>query len=98
MSQHTPGPWTAEKRKDRKIREWVIRAPGDFPCISYELASLSGYDPIHDKPNAHLIAAAPDLLDASMAAYELLKIIHDETGKVGAQLRNAIAKATGEAA
>lgn len=41
-------------------------------------------------PDARLIAAAPMLLDAAISAYELLKVIHDETGKVGTQLHAAI--------
>lgn len=37
------------------------------------------------------------LLAAAEAAYELLKVIHDETGKVGLQLRAAIAATKGGA-
>lgn len=36
------------------------------------------------------------LLEAAIAAYDLLKIIHDETGKVGMQLKEAIAAVKGE--
>ena len=84
-TKHIPGPWTAEKLKDRKVREWVIRAPGNPPCISYELASLSGHDPIHDEANARLIAAAPDLL----------KVLRMARAKIAAELQVMVMCHTG---
>lgn len=68
MSEHTPGPWAAEKVNERKIRQWSIRAQGAEPVISYELATLSGHDPVRDKANASLMAAAPEQLAACRSA------------------------------
>jgi hypothetical protein len=90
--KHTPGPWTAEKRKDRKIREWSIRAKSSIhDCGSYELASLSGYDPHRDKANARLISAAPDLLEALRKAVERQGFTNDEL----IEARSIISKAMG---
>jgi len=95
MSEHTPGPWAAEKVNERKIRQWSIRAQGAAPVISYELATLSGHDPVRDKANARLIAAAPELLAA------LQEIVAAADGEGWDQIdadfskaRAAIAKAT----
>lgn len=51
-----------------------------------------------DEEIATLEHQRDQLLAAAEAAYELLKVIHDETGKVGLQLRAAIAAAKGGAA
>lgn len=73
-SVHTPGPWYVEgpdheDSEGRTTGKWAIRAPGQPPsrCISYQLATLSGWDLVHDEANAKLIAAAPDLLEAVAA-------------------------------
>ena len=94
MSQHTPGPWVAEKIKERQIRQWSIRAPGVAPVISYELASLSGRDPVRDRANAQLIAAAPALLEALQAL--LAEESYDDIPlQIWELAEDAIAKATG---
>lgn len=80
MSEHTPGPWAAEKVNERKIRQWSIRAQGAAPVISYELATLSGHDPVRDKANARLIAAAPELLEALRQAAMWLPILTHMSG------------------
>ena len=97
MSKHTPGPWTANKpTRDNGRAEihagcmlvaqafnWMLDAEGDEQCWA----------------DAHLIAAAPDLLEA------LKEIVDAADGAGWEQLdpsfkkaRTAIAKATGEQA
>jgi hypothetical protein len=58
--KHTPGPWLLEV--DKSMRgEWVIRSPSDNSLMGnadyYPWQSGNIYD-------AHLIAAAPDMLKA----------------------------------
>lgn len=61
--KHTAGPWRADK----------LRYPGSIsictdesePWVIAEICSGAGYHgDLHDEPNARLIAAAPDLLEA----------------------------------
>jgi hypothetical protein len=99
MSKHTPGPWVAEG-EDRET--WRIRSE-DYGTICR----------IHDpegpvEHDAHLIAAAPDLLDAleALLAWQRHLEFRDVPGKEGRSLayagdleiiRAAIAKARGQA-
>ena len=62
MSEHTPGPWKAKPAIDP---QWVIETKDTFVC-----QTLGG----NDEPNAHLIAAAPDLLEACEAMLALVKV------------------------
>lgn len=64
-ASHTPGPW------------WIVRRIGDALQVnahhrgegsSYCVASINHWEGDADKANAHLIAAAPDLLEALKAA------------------------------
>lgn len=80
MSNHTPGPWQARKVDNQ---EWQIDAPHGDRSLGYStwscLASVYGSD---DKPregrivaeaNAHLIAAAPDMLKMLKKCYDALE-------------------------
>jgi len=108
--KHTPGPWKVlNARKEdwlgRPLEYWTVTADdGDkWLCASPE------WDPEHEaesEANARLIAAAPELLEAIVLA---LPYVTDAEGfpeqfKPGvvarhvAQIRAAIAKATGEPA
>lgn len=97
---HTPGPWTLEMTEDGDesggygTDSWtgeIITAPceenpdGDQVCQVWPM----------DKANAHLIAAAPDLL----AACEAMAAAKDLLGLMGAQMhaREALKKAKGGA-
>lgn len=97
--KHTEGPWRVEfnSADTMQCRCVEILGGGDLIGSVAYLQSYAGHD-YDDRDevlaNARLIAAAPDLLEAARAAYELLKIIHDETGKVGTQLAAAIRRAT----
>ena len=65
MSGHTPGPWTAT----RNAHGWTIAGPAplpdDYPAMWLIAETVS--DEPEDAPNAQLIAAAPDLLEAVRA-------------------------------
>ena len=98
---HTPGPWRA-KRVDRTTWEVVS---GDFGSV------VTVHDYPHNvqrlSPDAHLIAAAPDLLAALEAAYDSLSDMAEKAPELGIilgdddfrainQARLAMAKAKGE--
>ena len=94
---HTPGPWGID-RDIRRGMEWnnhiVDQRRGYAICF---MAHSDGQAPERDKANAHLIAAAPELLDAINS---LCDRIDDEgcTPLDWAEFtaaRAAIAKATG---
>ena len=69
MSKHTPGPWDAMlKPKPSRIdhgwrtisqcgADWIVAAPRE---------QVAGLILGHHEANAHLIAAAPELLEASI--------------------------------
>lgn len=95
MSNHTPGPWNAEEwiNKDLDYSGWSFSAGG----CKLPLCTMETNDPDECDANAHLIASAPELLDA------LTRLVDIENGDVGAigwesvmdAARAAILKATG---
>lgn len=96
--KHTPGPW--QEVTDDDGNEWVVpkgHTPNDMH--TYFIGDLeSTCSECH--ANAHLIAAAPDLLEACKAALECLEILDDDVDYLSRdevrQLRAAIKKAEGE--
>jgi hypothetical protein len=59
MNKHTPGPWVVyDDSNDGKTNRIEIAARGKTVAWIYHSV------PAEDLPNARLIAAAPDLLDA----------------------------------
>lgn len=91
MTKHTPGPWTIV---DYKLTQEILIAgdTGDeIAIIDYSFRPEA-----HD--DAHLIAAAPDLLAACEAVVLHMRrpLNIEETIRVGALLRAAIAKARGQ--
>lgn len=61
MSAHSPGPWTAIKRAGWSITSSSpLRALGSVCCIPASVSRPA----IESEANAHLIAAAPVLLEA----------------------------------
>ena len=104
MSHHTPGPWLAQQRTWQRGNVSVFapkfgRAPYGA-CVAFIPCSegVGGADGA--LANAHLIAAAPDLLEALQAIVKSLADQDDEGLIEHAQqmidARAAIAKATGE--
>lgn len=74
---HTPKPWYAEKLEDDS---WVIYPKGDegFIC-SFDGPDKTDRAPDEVKANAHVMKAAPDLLEALEAARRVL--VEDEDYK-----------------
>jgi len=90
MSKHTPGPWRYEEFGPNVI----IKATKN-PMLSV-VHSLYQESREQTEANAHLIAAAPELLEA---LENLLKVHEGEGGTqyhAGDMARAAIAKAKGE--
>ena len=91
MSKHTPGPWIIKAKKTtasydlritKMVQEWILPRPYEFKDSEHEA-------------NTHLIAAAPDLLEALQ---EIVRNDPYNQSSAGIIARAAIAKATGEAA
>lgn len=71
MSQkHTPGPWIPMQYADG---EWGVRQDPNIPSVivageglpcGFSICNIVEQSPAEDEANAHLIAAAPDLLEA----------------------------------
>jgi len=97
MSEHTKGPWTPcpHKTGGRRDQWWVVPEE-DRPLISL----LNIYEGLEteQEANAHLIAAAPDLLEALEVVMESFDDISDENLLFDWQrdARRAITKAKGE--
>ena len=108
MSKHTPGPWSVvpdirvEGKKAEYIAGFDIVGPDDIAVVGCE--GIAG-DVNKDRPNAILIAAAPDLLTALEVLFADYKELADsgdaglwriEDLDSGKQALAAIAKAKGE--
>ena len=89
---HTPGPWMITGGDSTTA--YIDDAFGDEGGRNYYLAEVSHGDPGELKANACLIAAAPDLLAALLAAVKAGIIDIDGEPDVA---RAAIARATGTA-
>jgi len=95
--KHTPGPWHIQKRRDGAV-DRVVAGGYDI------LLSRGGEGAPTEQWNAmfHLIAAAPELLEALRNLLALVKgecpsCIHEDTGNEGFMAEQAIAKAEGGA-
>lgn len=85
-SKHTPGPWFINNAKCLDRNEWVIeiQSKSDFVADT------------KNEANAHLITAAPDLLEALNACRtELMRLSPTASRDAIAAANTAIAKATG---
>lgn len=109
MTEHTAGSWVAEFHQEREsdpgwwsIEAEILRASGSVMDSFNRHHSVA---PEEDRANAHLIAAAPDLLAAGEFLLALIDSVGDElpggqSDRVFAQfefdsMRAAIAKARG---
>jgi hypothetical protein len=93
MMNHTPGPWRYEPSiPEEGVNCWWIERVGR-PART--IASVDGPQGSHTEPDARLIAAAPDLLDAlqRIAQYPVTRA--DELSIEGAReiARAALARA-----
>lgn len=108
--KHTPGPWIGIDPSTGKYREteWTadnddLPATGVAPIMAQSdtvaLVVADCYDPKLGvetiRANARLIAAAPDLLSATIQVEAILAQIIDQPSDTLNKLRAAIAKATG---
>ena len=100
MSKHTPGPW--EVQRDSHLRFYITQ-PSDTPDrVAGFYAEVRRFTPDIDqvKANAHLIAVAPDLLEALQSAVDWIEDDRFDDDYIGEQwyhdARAAIAKAKGE--
>ena len=100
--KHTPAPWKWGNALDERQRNgspWPM-LQSDDPDAGW--IAMSACDPW--EPDARLIAAAPDLLDALMKATILLKHAHDDASalesqyavETAAEMTAALTKAIGE--
>jgi len=100
VSGHTPGPWKVTDNRSLNGAFWI---EFDFSCSIAEVrhGADDGWDgkpyPGDPEANARLIVAAPDLLDALIAAESLFRHTFAEGGTIHKQMQAAIRKARGEA-
>ena len=104
MNKHTPGPWFVDHKSP-----FLVRAGDDIDGRHIAHIGPANYTPRFDvdEPNAKLIAAAPDLLEAAQLALQIAESwIHDQLDGTSAidgallhldPVRAAIARARGEA-
>lgn len=97
MSAHTPGPWRVVKGDNGDADGWNVHHELGWPHDVSQVAETSDYPyfAIKNEADAHLIAAAPDLLEA------LKKVIENHCGlerifcSTCTPARRVIAKAEG---
>jgi hypothetical protein len=100
MSAHTPGPWRViEDRPSRLGGMAHVRLSVSVGTDEWTIADVFNIDTPERQANAHLIAAAPELL----AACEMLLDFHVEVGgelpdDALAELRHAVSRAHGNTA
>lgn len=99
MSAHTPGPWEAFTEEEFS-GWWAIRQISD-DGLNHEVGSSDGG---FDEPDARLMAASPELLEALQGMVSAWNMVCDANGwerdHISAQVDavKAINKATGSAA
>lgn len=91
-AQHTPGPWSAERSPLNDSNVFMAVSAGDRGDVVYVTLRQ-----IEVEANAHLIAAAPELLAAARRALAVLKATGESvrSGNALGALDAAIAKAEG---
>ena len=106
---HTPGPWKFGTSQSGWSYTIHISQSDDAPYtpnysdVGYIIQTCAGESQSIQEANARLIAAAPDLLAAAIAAEKAVNILWvshhaNRSDAVLEQLGAAIAKATGETA
>ena len=94
-AKHTPGPWVVKVSKEEDA-DWALKWPTIVAENGYMVVGTEGLygDKKTDIANAHLIAAAPELLEALKHCIDWLNAAGiDEDMPVQMQARSAIAKA-----
>ena len=107
MSEHTPGPWSWYDGWEHEGRIFSVRlAPKDAFDEGILIGTSTGEIEIRNEADAHLIAAAPDLLEALLLPYPMGAYLRcresgdssaaDELHEYEAKVQAAIAKARGQ--
>jgi hypothetical protein len=103
-AKHTPGPWSIDRTGERHgQRPYGISAGkrGPTPKNIVNWGGVAAPASQESEANARLIASAPDLLEACQTALAYCEHLQSSMFGVepthAAELRAAIAKATGEA-
>lgn len=100
MSKHTPGPWEIDWYICREGEKELWRVPRSIGPAYTDHNHWAGSYITADKADAHLIAAAPDLLEALKSLVKVTSWIcensyGDDMDAAFQQARAAIAKAEG---
>lgn len=96
-SKHTPAPWRVEKGGANNDLIWVEDIVGNTVCDLYfrnDYSALFSHE--NDEANAHLIAAAPELLEALEIFSKLDYRRHYDVQAAIHIAKCAVAKARGE--
>ena len=97
MAEHTPGPWKVEGSK--KYPEHHSVSSDEWSGLAIVFTSGSWVDDPEGLANAHLIAAAPDMLEALediITQFRILKNVGHDTRIADDLISKAIHKAKGE--
>lgn len=96
MSRHTPS-WELVIDDGRKVPEFIIRVTHPKPYIGMEIARINSAHIVRREEYGHLIAAAPEMLDALREVFH--RILHGDgiaiNGDLMHDIVNIISKAEG---
>ena len=94
-AEYYKGPWRLNAGDETQIMDSAQRTVARAQC-----GGLSGITLTEAEANAHLIAAAPDLLEEGEALLDLLVQLRPDMAEstIAANMRAAIARAKGETA
>lgn len=67
MKKHTPGPWKVGINGNDSLSIWTIAPSTNVVAVLHDVPHEN-----NTKANAHLIAAAPELLNACVAAFHYI--------------------------
>ena len=100
-TKHTPGPWKVFNLSDAYPGIEAVNGGRRYTIVVYgdadEYCGIRGDSPETRLANAHLIAAAPDLLEALKALVNQHDVYHQPMiNEIAVKARTAIAKAEGK--
>lgn len=85
MSGHTPGPWLVEKITSDSY--YITISPEPYgPAVAWLVAWLSEGAPDVSEANAHLISAAPDLLEALQKLHAFVEEEAEQRASAGSTM------------
>ncbi len=97
MIKHTPGPWLLNKNNNWKTNPFsvTVRKPGVHSTTVANIPTRMTISPAEQQANAHLIAAAPEMLAALQGFQNAWIANRLVTSDEAALILAAIAKANG---